>query len=81
MSGAADDDLWDEVTSIGHSVAIGTTTFSGRSVVVEVSDDDVAALTLTNSDFEDGVRFDHLLDHDGRRHRDLHRRAGDAARG
>ena len=62
VSAVADGDLWDEASSIRHSVAIGTSTFSGRSVRVEVSDDDVPAFTLTNSDFEDGGRFDHLLD-------------------
>ena len=62
VSAVADDDLWDEATSISHTVAIGTNTFSGRSVLVQVSDDDVAALTLTNSDFEAGVTFDHLLE-------------------
>ena len=62
VSAVADGDLWDEASSIRHSVAIGTSTFSGRSVRVEVSDDDVPAFTLTNSDFEDVARFDHLLD-------------------
>ena len=62
VTAVADDDLWDDASSIGHSVAIGTDTFSGRSVALEVSDDDVSALTLTNSDFEAGVAFDHRLD-------------------
>ncbi len=60
VTGVADNDLWDEASSIGHSVAIGTSTFSGRSVLVEVSDDDAPALILTNSDFEAGVTFDYL---------------------
>ena len=62
VTAVADNDLWDEASSIGHSVAIGTNTFSGRSVLVEVSDDDAPALTLTNDDFEAGVTFDYLFE-------------------
>ena len=81
VTAVADNDLWDEASSIGHSVTIGTNTFSGRSVLVEVSDDDAPALTLTNSDFRSRRDVRLSVRDDGRRDRDLHRRAGDAAGG